>query len=320
MNNPILDLIEQQNAIDEQAWITFIDEYDRRNPAPNEKRSMLQIGMLVGLIASLTLSGLMTIPAFMRVLDAAGTWQPISFAGGLAGFISVDLVMFFSTYYLVNTYYKPKALEGNVDMSQLMKAFSIAAGFGFLVSAGSNIYFVMIGYNVIDINSNVGLIASFMVGLLLALAPPIQASATGSIMALLPLTTLMEREAYERSRNAAWHRYKSKRGLNLNVEKLTEQYMENAINRLGYVPEMAQVTVSNSYQQTNHAQSLRKKVALEYLKKDSARYETIRQTVLEGNPTATQTDIAKAIANEMAGDDRGYMTVMRAYKELGLEL
>lgn len=241
--SPIVELIEQQQVVDEAAWSAFTKEYDLRNPPNTQKRNLLQIGMMIGLIASLALSGLMTIPAFMRVLDAAGIAQPISITGGFAGFIAVDLVMFFSTYYLVNTYYKPKALKGDVDMSQLMQAFSVAAIFGFIVSAGSNIYFVLIGYNVIALDSQAGVTASLMVGLLLAFAPPIQASATGSIMALLPLTDLMEREAYENARNKAWGRYKKKRGLNLDIEAITEAYVEK---RLGSMSEPVHLSVPSA--------------------------------------------------------------------------
>lgn len=250
MSNPILEIIEQQSKIDEQAYKAFDDDYTRRNPIPDSNNRLLLGGMFLGLVASLTLSGLMTIPAFMTALDAAGVWKPLSFTGGVAGFIAVDLVMFFSTYYLVNTYYKPKALSGKVDVSELMKSFGVSAVFGFIVSAGSNIYFVMIGYNVIQVDTQIGLIASFLVGILLAFAPPIQASATGSILALLPLTTLMEREAYERSKNASWHRYKSKRGLSLNIEQLTERYLDNAMDRLSE-PVSVQVSEQTDSRQTS---------------------------------------------------------------------
>ena len=313
MDNPILEIIEKQQQLDAAAWETFNAEFERRKPPPTQRGSWLIVGMSIGLVASLMLSGQLTIPAFMRVLSSAGNPYILSLAGGIAGFVSVDLVMFFSTYYLIDSYYRPKALNGEVNMQSLTHAFAVSGVFGFVVSVGSNIYFVLSAFELIQLDTAQGTAASLVIGLLLAFAPPIQATALGSILALLPLTKLIETQAYERSRDAAWRRYKGNRGLNLDVERIAQAYVER---RLG----TPNKTVSDSLGQSQQTVTLTKKAAIQYIKDNETKYEQIAKDVLEQNPTANQRTIAEAIAEAMTGDARGFKTVIRAYKELGKSL
>jgi hypothetical protein len=186
----ILDLIQQQRAIDNEAWQTFNSEYERRNPPPQQKSNWLTVGMWSGLVAALILSGLMTIPSFSIALQGADVWYPLALIGGVAGFIAIDLVMFFSTYSLTTMYYRPKAIEGKLNLKELMIVIGIAGIFGFIVSAGSNFYMMFNGYDVFEEDSEEQHNFTLGIAFLLALAPPIQATATGSILAQTPLSAI----------------------------------------------------------------------------------------------------------------------------------
>lgn len=93
-----------------------------------------------------------------------------------------------------------------------------------------------------------------------------------------------------------------------------------------FIEVSVECTLSVSYPdyQVNMRQStktkLNQKVAIQCIRDNQEKYETIRKSVLEQNPTANKRDIAEAIAIAMTGDAKGYMTVMRAYKQLDIEL
>lgn len=318
MNNPILDLIEKQNEINASAWVTFNEDFERRNPPPKiENRAWWYRAVALGGIAALTVSGSFTVPSFFKISLATGALDVIAFFVGIAGFIMVDMISMIGAHELVNIVYRPQAMQGKMNNRALVIAIGIMTAYAFIIGVGSNLYYMLYGFDVLVDGSQGLLNLSISLGVLMAFAPPILSASTGAIIALVPLQSIIEKEAYETSKNRAWLRYQKKMGIQFDVEQLTERYMDNAMNRLEYVPEKQIETVSNSFSSANTAQSLNQKAALVYIKDNESQYETVAKTVIEQNPTANQTDIAKAIASEMTGDERGYMTVIRAYKKLG---
>jgi PHD/YefM family antitoxin component YafN of YafNO toxin-antitoxin module len=118
---------------------------------------------------------------------------------------------------------------------------------------------------------------------------------------------LEDLQAWQDGLNRSWSSQKRRWGANVELD--------NRVKRLSE-PE----TVSNSSKPLDYTQTLNQKVAMEYIKSNQSEYESIRKTVLEQNPTANKRDIAEAIAEAMTGDTRGYMTVIRAYKKIGIDL
>ena len=233
MSNPILELIEQQNEINEKAWVTFSEDYERRNPQPEVKKNTMWFrAIAIGSIASLTVSGSFTIPAFFNISMATGTLQVVAFFVGFFGFVMVDVMAMIGSHKLVDLAYRPQALAGKVDNRLMIVFVSVMTAFAFVVGVTSNLYYMMYGFGVlVDGSQGLQNLAVFL-GVLMALAPPILSSATGAIIALEPLQTIIEREAYEKARNSAWGRFKSKQGITLDIDKLTERYMDKAMDRL----------------------------------------------------------------------------------------
>lgn len=186
MSKQAIDLIEQQQQIQERGWEAFVAAYERENPPPVQQARWIQTGIGIGLVAALVLSGLLTIPAFQKVLAAANMSVDVQTVGGVAGFLAIDFVMFVASYYVISTQWRLRANseEAFERFGDITKLMTWAAGFAFLVSVTSNVYFVFIGYEVVTLDTLPGRVFSFVVALLLALAPPVQSVATGSILAL----------------------------------------------------------------------------------------------------------------------------------------
>lgn len=261
MTNPILDLIEQQNVINEKAWVTFNDDFERRNPPPKvHNRNWWFRAVTIGGIASLSVSGSFTIPSFFNVSLATGTMQFIAFFVGFFGFVMVDVMAILGAHKLVDMVYRPQALNGQMNSRVLIFFVATMTGFSFVVGVLSNLYYMMRGFGILP-EGSIGLEnLSVTLGVFMAFAPPILSIATGAIIALEPLQGIIEREAYETSRNRAWGRFKKKQGINLDIDKLTERYMDNAMNRLGIVPENTFMKVHEQHEQPQKRTETRQEV------------------------------------------------------------
>jgi hypothetical protein len=312
----IQKVFEQQSEIDERAWDTFISEYERRNAPPAYDNRWQRIGMSVGLFSAMIVSSIFTVQAFLQVFELAGISFLFSAIGSVAGFLMVDVILFFLTHFVIDLAYKSTALAGNMNPSIVLWIAIGIAAFTFCVSIASNLYFMFIGFGVMERGSDTMRHIGLIVGILLGSAPPIQSIAVGTIIAMMPLQLIVERQAWELSRQRAWFSFRRKHNLDLSIESRLE--------RLSVVSEADSLrqseTVSNSSKQLDYSQSLTQKAAIEYIRDNQSEYETIRKTVLEQNPTANKRDIAEAIAETMTGEARGYMTVIRAYKKLDIEL
>lgn len=318
MASPILELIEQQNAIDEKAWITFTDDYERRNPLPNETGIGWRYQMIrIGAGASLVVSGSLTIPAFQTVSSSSGMNILLSWFVGFMAFLMIDVLLFVASHQFVDMVYRPQALAGNMEQSMIMIYVGLMGVFGFVVGVSSNLYYVMIGFEVFEVGSQVADGFTIGLGILMAFAPPIQSATAGAIIALVPLASIIEKESYETSKSRAWGKYQKKRGLNLDIEAVIDKYTQS---RLGMVTNNQQNTVSDSPRQSNGAKTINKKGAIAYIETHETELETIARTVLDDNPNATQKEIAESLALEITGDTRGYKTVIRAYSSLGKKM
>lgn len=63
-----------------------------------------------------------------------------------------------------------------------------------------------------------------------------------------------------------------------------------------------------------------KRMAVYLVNKNRDLYRGIINELISKNPNITQTEKAKMLARYMTGDKSGYMSVMRAYKELKIKL
>jgi len=230
--SPIIDLIEQQEKIDEKAWKAFNQEYDLKTPSPSQKRSWYTYAINTGAIAALVVSGAFTIPVFSSIAYSMGMNQLVSVFVGIAGFFMVNGSLFAATHQWIDGVYRPQALSGKLTQKTVIAYLTVLIIFDVLIDIASNLYYIMFGFNVLVDGSQADLGFSIGLGILMSIAPSLVAIAGGAILALMPLKNIIEQQAYEKARNAAWTRYKRKRGLNLDMESLTEKYVQQ---RLGLV-------------------------------------------------------------------------------------
>ena len=219
----IQKLFDQQSEINERAWDTFTSEYERRNPPPQVNEKWQRIGMNVGLFAAMIVSGIFTIQAFLQVFKFAGISNGFDWVGAVSGFVMIDVILFFLTNFVVNLAYRGKALAGEMEATIILKISGGIAAFIFFVSLSSNLYFMMMGFDVLQSDSSGLRFLGLIVGVMLGSAPPIQSVAIGTIVAMIPMQSLIERKSWEDSRQRAWFQFRRKHKLDLSIEDRLER-------------------------------------------------------------------------------------------------
>lgn len=229
-NNIIIDIMEEQAAIEDKAWQMFKEAYQREVPPPiledkpEHQNGWIYYVMLAGLVGALIVSGLQTVPAFYVVMVEAGLPIGIAGIGGVSAFVAVDLVMFSAAHYLVQTRWRLRTKTNEENFRDIERFIQIAQWFGFAVSIGSNFYFVFFAYHVNNYISGMDTGITLAVAILIALAPAIQGLAIGSVIAALPITQEIEeirinrrnRELmadYNNSMRSSWNSRKSRYGV-----------------------------------------------------------------------------------------------------------
>jgi hypothetical protein len=200
-----LDLLTERNN---RVRVTFDKDYENANPRPNSDDTLTVYGIYAGLGGALILSGLFTIPAFMIVLSVTGMQMGFQVVGGVAGFIAIDVFLVIAAGAVIRMDWKFNTQKEKTfsNISKVRAIMNGAAIFGFVVSVSSNLYFVIIGYEVIAQESLVFKGVSLAVGLLLAFSPAVQSVATGSLFALMPLTDEIAGIEWRNEREAYWKR------------------------------------------------------------------------------------------------------------------
>ena len=220
-----------------RAFNTFKDSYMLMHPMPEievyqeQSKHWIYYALIAGLGGSMVVSAFQTIPAFSMVAQSTGANWFMQIIAGFAGFIAIDLVMLASAFYLTSTSWE--ANKNTMSLDTIVKYITVAQWFGFVVSVGSNIYFVFFAYNV-----NVGIVNTDsltpIMALLIAFAPAVQALVIGHILASMPIIDELARmavgernntriDAYNRKLTATWKR---------NEHKYIGAVFDNAVERL----------------------------------------------------------------------------------------
>lgn len=260
-----VQVIDKLTARNMKVRSVFDRDYAKDNPPPDVDNQLIKFGVPIGLGASLTLSALLTIPAFMRVLGVTGMSSWLQVIGGSAGFLAVDFFLFVGTFYLISSRWQ---LSNKNDLTQqtvtqVQQIMLFASVFGFVVSIASNLYFVFVGYEIVTIGGDGYIILSRVVGVLLALAPAVQSVTTGSVFALMPLTREVAMTSWRNEREEYWKQVRKRH--------YGYQDLSDAVERLS-TPETDNVdmsAMSMSIRQTTDRQQTRVysavDKALEYL-------------------------------------------------------
>jgi hypothetical protein len=179
--------------------------------------------MTVGLLAAMIVSSIFTVQAFLEVFNFAGINPVFSAIGSVSGFLMIDVILFFLTHFLIDLVYKPAALHDSLNPKLVIyTAFAIGI-FTFIVSVASNLYFMFIGFGVMERGSDSMKAVGLIVGILLGTAPPIQSVAVGTIIAMMPLQIIAERRSWETSRQRAWSSYRTKHKLDKPLSERLER-------------------------------------------------------------------------------------------------
>jgi hypothetical protein len=320
----ILDVMEQQQQIEAHGWQMFKDAYHRKQPPPilekqaKDKTNFVFYAMVASAIGAFIVGGLQTIPSFYIVLITADLHWTIASIGGVSGFFAIDVGMFAASYYLIQTRWRTRGQNDN-SFDEIVKLIRSAQIFGFIVSVATNFYFVFFAYRVNEYIEGSETSVTLFVAVLIALAPAIQGWAIGSVIAALPITKQIESlrverrnqelsSDYEKARRNSWDKQKKKYGV-VDMSERIERLQDEPVN-----------TVQDSLRQSISKQTLNKKTAMRLIEANKFEYKSLIETVLADNPTATQKDISEAISESMTGEITGYKTVIRAYKQLGIEL
>ncbi len=227
--NVILETMHQQQQIETHGWQMFKDAYEREHPKPilekqaKHTKDWIYKTMLVGLFGAMSVGALQTIPAFYIVLIEANFYWPIAAFGGFCGFLAIDLTMFSTAHFLIQTQWRLRSDDANRTNS-IENNIKIALGFGFIVSVASNFYFVFFAYDVNTYLTNAETPVTLTIAVLIALAPAIQSLSIGAVIAALPITQEIEnlqiekrnREieaAYLKAMRSSWDRRKTKYGV-----------------------------------------------------------------------------------------------------------
>lgn len=201
-----LEVIDKLTVRNIKVRSVFDKDYQRDNPPPSANSKFTEYGVKAGLFASLTLSALLTIPSFMRIFEATGINIGLQTIGGISGFVSIDFFLFVSTFYVISTRYQ---LANKHDVmattiAQVQKIMFFSSLFAFVVSVLSNLYFVVIGYEIVEYGSIEFITVSRIVGIFLAIAPAVQSVTTASVFALLPLTKDVSLAQWRNEREVYW--------------------------------------------------------------------------------------------------------------------
>lgn len=215
----------------EALWSKHKKEYELTHPRPSNINRWLFACLVLGTFAAIIMSGMLTVPTFRLALEQSEANISTQNTGGVAGFIMTDIFAFALTLFIVRSRYRPLALKGEFDASVLNNWATKALGFSFFVQVTSNMFFVFQGYEVIPLDSFVWRGFSFVVASSLALASPIMALAGSTMLALIPLQNIVERQAYEDSMLNSFRRkgYDKKLGL---VDSLSHVLQTPQTNRL----------------------------------------------------------------------------------------
>jgi len=219
----VTDVIESKNNISRKLWDVFSERYDASHMRPQTSGWWVRLGIWIGTISAVALSGLITVPTFRIIFSVTGSSRLEQFSGGVLGFITVDIVLFFMTWFAVTLTYRPKARKGELDATLILKWAWSAAAFDFLVTVLSNLFFVLQGYHLFSMSDGAGHLFSFVVAVALGFAAPIQALACSTILALMPLQHIVELEEYEELKAKAFARFEKKQGANLDLSDLMEK-------------------------------------------------------------------------------------------------
>jgi hypothetical protein len=310
------------------AYEGFKRTYQTMNPPPEFivadefKLGWKQYGMMVGIVASVIVSGSHTIPIIVGVNNV----NAITVLIGLSAFVMIEVMLIILAYSSTEQQFK-----AHDDIRSRVKNFT-RAGFYFVlfVAVAANIIYV-IEHNMVIPQERLLLIAwqgiRLIVYLAIGISAPVIAFITGEIIAVDVLEhrsrqnkldkewqTLMQE--WQEALNRSWTSQRKKWGVDIQIDNRVKRLSSDNQNEYEELPE----TVSNSSKQLDYGQSLTQKAAVQYIGDNQNEYEELRKTVLDSNPTANKRDVAEAVAIAMTGDPRGYMTVIRAYKKLGLEL
>lgn len=308
-----------------------------------------QWGMIAGLVGSVIVSASHTIPVFLGLSSISEiNLLSVEFIIGLSIFVMIEMSVIVFAYSATES-------EGNSDTAHRVKSFT-RGGMWFIVTIAilANVYYVLAAN--IAIPTEGFMAASWgwirvTIFLLIGTSAPVIAFMTGDILAVDILKhrakTRRDMQIWEEKLNrdleawnlkngaefaeweekcearqrkyetalqtwnnelhAAWNTQKARWGASVNIQ----------VSK----PEPKQLeTVSNSFSTPDYTQTLTQKAAMQYIQEKAEEYKLIAKTVREQNPTANQKDIAAAIAEAMTGDARGYMTVIRAYKKLNIDM
>jgi hypothetical protein len=308
-----------------------------------------QWGMIAGLIGSVIVSASHTIPVFLG-LDSISDINLLSieFIIGLSIFVMIEMSVIVFAYSATES-------EGNSDTAHRVKSFT-RGGMWFIVTIAilANVYYVLAANIAIPTEGFMAVSWGWIrvtIFLLIGTSAPVIAFMTGDILAvdILKHRAKIRRDmqAWEEKLNRDFEAWEAKKNEELvdwetKCEIILNKYDERlnqwneglhaawstqkkrwgaSVDIQVSKPEVKQLeTVSNSFKQQDYSQTLTQKTAMQYIQEKAEQYKAIAKTVREQNPTANQRDIAMAIAEEMTGDARGYMTVIRAYKKLNVEM
>jgi len=339
----------------EAAVAAFRSYYSSMNPLPIEPNypampnlaekpqiarflGLKQIGMVLGLLGSVILSASHTIPVFMGKASALEI-NLLSFEGLVAISVFVMIEVGLVTF----AYSKIEGSPNSETAKQVQELTGWGLKFILAIAVLANVYYVLSGNTTIPTE---GFFASawywtrVIIFLLIGASAPLVALITGDILAMDVLRhkatikrdnqawedkKALDMQTWENKVDAIKARYQDElakwnAGLN-NAWQASKAKWGGSVNIQISKPEIKQLeTVSNSSKQLDYTQSLTQKAALQYIQDKADEYKAIAKTVREQNPTANQRDIAEAISRAMTGEERGYMTVIRAYKKLGIEM
>ena len=249
----ILDVMEQQQQIESHGWQMFKEAYHRKMPPPilekqaKEKTDFVFYAMIISAIGAFVVGGLQTIPSFYIVLITAKLHWAIASIGGVSGFLAIDVGMFATSYYIIQTRWRTRGQDEN-SFGSIVKLIRTAQVFGFVVSVATNFYFVFFAYQVNEYIQGSETPVTLFVAILIALAPAIQGWAIGSVIAALPITKEIEalrverrnRELsndYEKAMRSSWDRQKSKYGV-VDMSERIERLQDEPVNQFMNVHEL----------------------------------------------------------------------------------
>lgn len=314
-NNEMQSMYDETQQRVEAAYQGFRAVYTVMKPPPIAPKasgwfawiSPKHFAMLLGLIGSVIVSASHTVPVFTGKDSIDELQFDISMVIGLAAFVMIEIMS------ISLSYSHTESMANNDTVLRVNRYVKWGKWFVVFVMAVANIYYVL-GSNGIPVPDIFRLVIFLSVGL----SAPIIAFLTGDILAIDVMKhnakNRRDMQTYEEALKqwadglaTSWASQKNRwgGGVNIQVSK----------------PEIKQLeTVSNSSKQSSEGQTLTQKAAMQYISEKAEEYKEIAKTVREQNPTANQKDIAAAIAEAMTGDERGYMTVIRAYKKLNIEM